>query len=76
MTCVALSVATLLSKGQFNVSGGCGPCGVNQQDTIVLIELTSWCLLNRHVGVDQTAFNSKDHLQVLERCSKREPNNC
>ena len=45
---------------------------VDRQDTNSLIESTSWCLSNRHVGVDRIAFNSNDHLQVLDRCLKGE----
>ena len=70
-------VAMLFSKGQFNVSGRC--CRnvvVDQQDTNALIESTRWCLSNRQVGVDWMAFNSKDHLQVLEAARKRNKNNC
>ena len=70
-------VAMLFSKGQFNVSGRC--CRnvvVDQQDTNALIESTRWCLSNRQVGVDWMAFNSKDHLQVLEDARKRNKNNC
>ena len=64
-------VAMLFSKGQFNVSGCC--CRnvvVDQQDANALIESTRWCLSNRQVGVDWMAFNSKDHLQVLEDARK------
>ena len=71
-----------LLKRSINISGGC--CRnivvrVDQQDTDVLTESISWCRSNPHVGVDQVAFNSKNHWQVLEtmeRCSKRERNNC
>ena len=39
-------------------------------NTNALIELTSWRLSNRRVN--RMAFNSNDHLQVLERCLKGE----
>ena len=72
-------VAMLFSKGQFNVRGRC--CRnvvVDQQYNNALIESKRWYLSNRHVGVDQMAFNSKDHwhLQGLETCSKMEQKQC
>ena len=42
----------------------------------LLIKLTSWCRSNRHVSVDRMAFNPKNHIRALKRCSKRERNNC
>ena len=44
----------LFSQGQFNLSGRCcRNVGADQQDTNVLIESTSWCRSNRHVGIDR-----------------------
>ena len=65
--------AMLFSKGQLNISKCCCQNGVvDQYDINMSIESTSWCKLNQHVGVDQMPFNTKDHLQVLERRSRRE----
>ena len=60
-------IAMLFLQGQFKVSGRCCQnVGVNQQDTNELIETTSWCPLNQHIGVYRMASTRK----IIYRYSK------
>ena len=64
-------IALLFSKYQSNVSGRYYRSKCLCVDRIYKL-VSNHCRSNQHVGVNRMAFNSKNHLHVLERCLRRE----